>query len=245
MDEIKDKPFFLAVGFHKPHMPWIAPKKYWETYEDADIHLATFQQLPDGAPEFASNDAGEFRSYKGIPAVGPIPEKKQREAIRSYFACISYVDAQVGKVIAELDRLGLRKNTVIILWGDHGYQLGEHGTWNKRTNWEICARVPLMISVPGQQHVGEKTDALVELVDMYPTLAELCGLKPPANLEGRSFVPLLSEPTMPWKATAFTTYHKTLPELGSGFGLRDAYRSLSLRRMERQRFRSPRLRVVR
>jgi iduronate 2-sulfatase len=218
MNEIKDKPFFLAVGFHKPHMPWVAPKKYWDMYHDSDIQLAAFQQLPEGAPAFASNEAGEFRSYKGIPKEGPIPEEIQREAIHSYFACISYTDAQVGKVMSELDRLGLRKNTVVILWGDHGYQLGEHGTWNKRTNWEVAARVPLMISVPGQMHPGEKTDALVELVDMYPTLAQLCHLDPPGGLEGKSFVPLLRKPDLPWKQAAFTTYHKPLPEMGTGFG---------------------------
>jgi arylsulfatase A-like enzyme len=218
MNEVKNKPFFLAVGFHKPHMPWVAPKKYYDMYQDSDIHLAEYQELPAGAPAFASNEAGEFRSYKGIPKEGVIPEAKQREAIHSYFACISYTDAQIGKVISELDRLGLRKNTVVILWGDHGYQLGEHGTWNKRTNWEVAARVPLMISVPGQMHAGEKTDALVELVDMYPTLAQLCHLDPPAGLEGKSFVPLLRKPDLPWKQAAFTTYHKPLPEMGTGFG---------------------------
>jgi iduronate 2-sulfatase len=218
MEQIKDKPFFLAVGFHKPHMPWVAPKKYRDMYSDADIHLAEYQQLPEGAPAFASNEAGEFRSYKGVPKEGPIPEDIQRAGIHSYFACISYTDAQIGKVLAELDRLDLRKNTVVILWGDHGYQLGEHGTWNKRTNWEVAARVPLMISVPGQQHAGEKTDALVELVDMYPTLVELCGLEPPATLEGKSFVPLLHQPDMKWKEAAFTTYHKPLPDMGTGFG---------------------------
>jgi arylsulfatase A-like enzyme len=218
MEEIKNKPFFLAVGFHKPHMPWIAPKKYWDMYSDADIHLAEYQKLPAGAPAFASNEAGEFRSYKGVPKEGPIPDEIQRAGIHSYFACISYTDAQIGKVVAQLDRLGLRKNTVIILWGDHGYQLGEHGTWNKRTNWEVAARVPLMISVPGQKRVGEKTDALVELVDMYPTLAELCGLKPPATIEGRSFEPLVENPKAKWKEAAFTTYHKPLPEMGTGFG---------------------------
>lgn len=218
MNELKDKPFFLGVGFHKPHMPWIAPKKYYDMYKDSDIHLAEFQELPAGAPAFASNEAGEFRSYKGIPKEGKIPDDKQRDAIHSYFACISYTDAQIGKVLAELDRLGLRKNTVVILWGDHGYQLGEHGTWNKRTNWEVCARVPLIISVPGQQHAGEKTNALVELVDMYPTLAELCHLQPPAGLEGTSFVPLVENPKAEWKQAAFTTYYKPLPEMGKGFG---------------------------
>lgn len=218
LGEIKDKPFFLAVGFHKPHMPWIAPKKYWDMYQDADIRLAEYQELPAGAPAFASNDAGEFRSYKGIPKEGPIPEAKQRGAIHSYYACISYVDAQIGKVLGELDRLGLRKNTVVILWGDHGYQLGEHGTWNKRTNWEVAARVPLVISVPGQQHAGEQCSALVELLDMYPTLAELCGLAPPADLQGRSFVALVSNPELAWKGFAYTTYYKPLPDMGTGFG---------------------------
>ena len=142
LSEIKDKPFFLAVGFHKPHMPWVVPKKYYDLYTDSDIRLAAYQQLPVGTPAFVSNDGGEFRSYKGIPKEGLIPDAKQREAIHSYYACISYVDAQVGRVIHEFDRLGLRKNTVIILWGDHGYQLGEHGTWNKRTNWEVAARAP-------------------------------------------------------------------------------------------------------
>ncbi len=218
LNEVKDKPFFLGVGFYKPHMPWVAPKKYHDMYQDSDIKLAEYQELPKGGPAFASNEAGEFRSYKGIPKEGAIPEAKQREAIRSYYACISYMDAQVGKVLAELDRLGLRKNTVVIFWGDHGYQLGEHGTWNKRTNWEICTRVPLMISVPGQAHVGEKTNALVELIDMYPTLAELCHLDIPATVEGKSFVPLVNEPNMPWKEGAFTTYRKPLPEMGNGFG---------------------------
>jgi arylsulfatase A-like enzyme len=121
-------------------------------------------------------------------------------------------------VLGELDRLDLRKNTVVILWGDHGYQLGEHGTWNKRTNWEVAARVPLVIRVPGQLHAGETTNALVELIDMYPTLVQLCALKPPDGLEGRSFVPLLRKPNLEWKDAAFTTYYKPLPILGTGFG---------------------------
>jgi arylsulfatase A-like enzyme len=218
MNEVKDKPFFLAVGFHKPHMPFVAPKKYWDLYKHDQIPIAKFQQLPEGAPAFASNEAGEFRSYKGIPKQGPIPESIQRDAIHSYYACVSYTDAQIGKLIAELERLGLRKNTVIILWGDHGYQLGEHGTWNKRTNWEVAARVPLIISVPGQQHAGAQSSALVELLDMYPTLVQLCGLEAPKGLEGRSFVPLLQNPELPWKEAAFTTYYKPLPGMGTGFG---------------------------
>jgi arylsulfatase A-like enzyme len=216
--EIKDEPFFLAVGFYRPHMPWVAPKKYWDLYKPEEIQFASNQSLPEGAPAFASNQASEFRSYKGVPREGPIPENIQREAIHGYYASVSYTDAQIGKVLSELQRLGLRDKTIVILWGDHGYQLGEHGTWNKRTNWELAARVPLIISVPGQAHAGEQTNALVELLDMYPTLAELCGLKPPTGLEGRSFVPLLKDPDQPWKDAAFTIIHKPIPELGDGFG---------------------------
>ena len=222
MNEIKAGPFFLAVGFHRPHMPWIAPKKYWDLYNRDEIPVATNQSPPEGAPAFASNQASEFRAYKGVPREGPIPEQVQREAIHGYYASVSYADAQIGKVLDELRRLGLHEKTIVILWGDHGYQLGEHGTWNKRTNWELAARVPLIISVPGQSRAGEKCDALVELLDMYPTLAELCGLKPPADQDGRSFVPLLKDPGQPWKEAAFTTIRKPIPELGTGFGVRSA-----------------------
>jgi iduronate 2-sulfatase len=218
INEIKDGPFFLAVGFYRPHMPWVAPKKYWDLYNPDEIHISSNQNLPEGAPAFASNQASEFRSYKGVPREGPIPEDIQREAIHGYCASVSYADAQIGKVLSELQRLGLREKTIVILWGDHGYQLGEHGTWNKRTNWELAARVPLIISVPGQAHAGEQANALVELLDMYPTLVELCGLKPPTGLEGRSFVPLLKDPHQPWKEAAFTIIRKPIPELGDGFG---------------------------
>jgi len=218
LHEIKDKPFFLAVGFYRPHMPWVAPKKYWDLYNPDQIQIASNQNLPEGAPLFASNQASEFRSYQGVPREGPIPENIQREAIHGYYASVSYMDAQIGKVLGELQHLGLRDKTIVILWGDHGYQLGEHGTWNKRTNWELAARVPLIISVPGQSHAGDQTNALVELLDIYPTLLELCGLKPPAGLDGRSFVPLLKDPGQPWKEAAFTVIHKPIPELGDGFG---------------------------
>ena len=145
----------------------------------------------------------------------------------------------------ELDRLGLRKNTVIILWGDHGYQLGEHGTWNKRTNWEVAARVPLMISVPGQMHAGEKTTALVELVDMYPTLAQLCHLEPPAGLEGQSFVPLLAQAGSAVEGSRFHDLLQTAA--GNGHRLRpgDAHGPLSLRRMERAKIEKGGLRALR
>jgi iduronate 2-sulfatase len=212
--ELKDQPFFLAVGFHRPHMPWVAPAKYWQMYDRAAVELAANQRPPQGAPKFANNNGSEFRRYKGVPKKGPIPDDMAREAIHGYYASVSYMDAQIGRVIDELDRLGLRDNTIVILWGDHGYQLGDHGTWNKRTNWEAAARVPLIIDVPGQELPGQSTEALVELIDIYPTLAELTGLEAPADLEGRSFVPLLSDPKAPWKDAAFTLSVKNTPRLG-------------------------------
>jgi arylsulfatase A-like enzyme len=214
LGEIKDTPFFLGVGFHRPHMPWAAPRRYWDLYRRSDIPLAPNPELAEGAPSFASNNAGEVRGYKNVPKKGPIPDERARNFIHAYYACASYVDAQIGRVLAELDRLGLRDRTIIVLWGDHGYQLGEHGTWNKRTTWEVCTRVPLIITIPGQKTAGQSSQALVELVDLYPTLAELCSLTPPGDLEGLSLAPLLADPGLPWKDAAFSTYVKHVPSWG-------------------------------
>ncbi len=230
MREHKDRPFFLAVGFHKPHLPFVAPKKYWDLYDADKIRLAPNPSPPDGAPEFASNDASELRRYMGVPKSGPMADAEAKRLIHGYYACTSYADAQVGRLLDELDRLGLRENTVVVLWGDHGYHLGEHGTWNKRTNWEIATRVPMMISAPGQKARGAATQALVELVDIYPTLAGLCGLPMPDALEGTSFAPLLDEPASPWKRAAFSVYQKEIP--GAGVGLGRAMRTESYRFIE-------------
>lgn len=225
--EMKDKPFFLAVGFHKPHLPFIAPKKYWDMYEGTSIPLAGFQSVPQGAPAYASNNSGELRQYQGVNKEGPIPEDLQYNMLRGYYACVTYVDAQLGRVVDELDRLGLRDNTVIIVWGDHGYQLGEHGTWCKATAWENPARVPMMLSVPeklaSQNARGKRTDALVEFVDIFPTLSELCGLPLPEQLEGTSMVPLLESPDREWKSAAFTTQARSVP--GEGRRLARAMRT--------------------
>jgi iduronate 2-sulfatase len=126
LDELKDRPFFLAVGFHRPHMPWVAPAKYWQMYDRESIQLAANPQPPQGAPKFANNNGSEFRRYKGVPKKGPIPEAMARQAIHGYYASVSYMDAQIGRVLDELDRLGLRDKTIVVLWGDHGYQLGDH-----------------------------------------------------------------------------------------------------------------------
>jgi arylsulfatase A-like enzyme len=198
-------------------MPWIAPTKYWQLYAADSIGLPANATPPQGAPKFASNDASEFRRYMSVPKKGPISREMTRNAIHGYYASVSYVDSQIGRVIDELDRLGLRDRTVIVLWGDHGYHLGDYGTWNKRTNWETAARVPLIINVPGPRKAKAASNALVELIDIYPTLAELCHLEPPANLEGRSFAPLVDDPDQPWKDAAFTTMVKRT-RLGRTFG---------------------------
>ncbi len=213
----RSRPFFLAVGFHKPHMPFMAPKKYWDLYRADQFRTPANSSSPQGAPDFAGNDASELRRYKGIPASGPAvtPEKAIR-LIHGYHACVSYTDAQVGRVLEALDGSGLRDNTIVVLWGDHGYHLGEQGTWNKRTNWEMATRVPLIIRAPGPRPARGESKALVELVDLYPTLAELCGLKAPDKLEGTSLVPLLADPDRPWKEAVFSNYVKKVPELGEG-----------------------------
>ena len=202
---LKDRPFFLAVGFVKPHLPFNAPKKYWDMYDRAKIALPDNPNTPAGAPTYAMSNWGELRGYVGMPRTGRASESQTRTLIHGYYACVTYVDALVGRLTGELDRLGLRDNTVVILWGDHGWKLGEYGSWCKHTNFELDTHVPMILSAPG--HAGkQRTDALVEFVDIYPTLADLCGLKIPTHCEGTSMVPLLSDPKRPWKTAAFSQY---------------------------------------
>lgn len=204
--EIKDKPFFLALGFLKPHLPFIAPKKYWDMYPADDVVVADNQHAPKDAPKLAMTDWGHPRSYSDVPRKGPMPKELVPKLTRGYAACVTYVDAQVGRVLKELDRLGLRQNTIIVFWGDHGFHLGENGIWGKATNFELSVRVPLIISTPEMQAKGKHSKALVELVDLYPTLAELVGLDAPNNLEGRSMVPLLDNPAQKWKPAAYSQF---------------------------------------
>ena len=227
MNELKDQPFFLAVGFLNPHLPFVSPKKYWDLYDRDAIRLADNPYAPKGAPKFAMTSWGELRKYYGIPAKGPLTDDQARSMIHGYYAAISYVDAQVGRLLDELDRLGLAENTIVVFWGDHGWKLGEHGGWCKHTNFELDAHAPLLISAPGQKAAGAKTKALVEFVDIYPTLCDLAGLPIPESLEGLSAVPLLDNPDLPWKTAAFSQYPRT-PEKNKklmGYSMRtDRYR---------------------
>lgn len=195
--ERTDTPFFLAVGFVKPHLPFCAPKKYWDLYDREQFTLAERRTPPEGAPSYAPQFGGELRQYAGMPEKGEIPEETQRTLIHGYYAAMSYMDAQLGRVLAELDRLKLTENTVIVLWGDHGWHLGDHSMWCKHTNYEQAAHIPLLIVAPGVNKPGTRTTALVETVDLYPTLCELAGIAPPTaplKLDGRSLVHVLQDP---------------------------------------------------
>lgn len=203
---LKGKTFFLALGFHKPHLPFNAPKKYWDMYSPKDIKLAENPFEPEGVTEYSLTNYGELRGYFGVPDEGEVPEELALRLIHGYCSCVSYVDAQLGRVLAELERLGLRENTIIILWGDHGWKLGEHASWCKHTNFEIDTRAPMILSLPGMKGVEKRTHALVEFVDMYPTLCELCGVPVPDHLEGLSFAPLIEEPDRAWKSAVFSQY---------------------------------------
>lgn len=204
----KNRPFWLGVGFIRPHLPFVAPKKYWDLYDPAKIQLASNPYRPKDSPAYAIGDGGELRVYDAIPA-GHIPDELARELKHGYYAAVSYMDAQIGRVVDELDRLGLRENTIIIVWGDHGWKLGEHDAWCKHSNVELDTNAPLIVSVPRMKSAGRRTEALVEFVDIYPTLAELCGLAMPAHLEGLSFLPLLDNSDRPWKTAAFSQYPRS------------------------------------
>jgi iduronate 2-sulfatase len=204
--EVKSQPFFLAVGFIRPHLPFVAPKKYWDLYESASIPLAPNPFPPRGAPDYAIVPLGEVHSYAGVPKDRHLPDDYARKLKHGYYAAVSYVDAQVGRVLDGLDKLGLRDSTIVVLWGDHGWKLGEHDAWAKHSDVENDTRAPLLVSVPGMSNAGKHSEALVEFVDVYPTLAELAGLPLPKHLEGLSFGPLLRDPQKPWKTAAFSQY---------------------------------------
>ncbi|MGB9605364.1 MAG: sulfatase-like hydrolase/transferase, partial [Bryobacteraceae bacterium] len=163
-------------------------------------------QWPENMPEMAGSNWGELRNYAGMPQQGPVDETTMRMLIHGYYACVSYLDAQVGRLLGELDRLDLRRNTIVVLWGDHGWKLGEYGAWCKHTNFELDTHAPLLVSIPGQKNAGAATEALVEFVDIYPTVVEACGFRPPAHCEGLSMLPLVEEPKRKWKTAAFSQY---------------------------------------
>jgi arylsulfatase A-like enzyme len=187
--EAGDKPFFLAAGFYKPHLPFNAPEKYWALY-DGKVSLPENNYPPENAPKESLHNFGELRAYAGVPPEGPVTDEFARELIHGYYACVSFTDTQVGKVLEELERLKLDRSTIVILWGDHGWNLREHGLWCKHCNYETSLHTPLIIRVPGAEQVSASSE-IVEYVDIYPTLCELAGLELPEHLQGKSFMNLL------------------------------------------------------
>ncbi|MCK9410670.1 MAG: sulfatase [Prolixibacteraceae bacterium] len=194
--------FFLAVGFKKPHLPFNAPKKYWDLYDRKSIHLPSNYFFPEKTPDDARFNWFELRAYDGIPQEGPLPDSTALNLIHGYYACVSYVDAQIGRVLDALEDIGLAGNTIVVLWGDHGWFLGEHGFWTKHSNFIRGPHAPLIVMVPWKKP-GLESIELVEFVDVYPTLCELAGLSLPVHLQGRSLVPLLDDTVRPWKEAVF------------------------------------------
>jgi arylsulfatase A-like enzyme len=208
-----DKPFFFAVGINKPHLPFAAPKKYWDLFDRDAMPLAKFRDNARDAPRIAFQNGGEIRNYADVAAVGEIsrdfgglklPEDKQRELIHGYYAATSYADALVGKLLSKLDELGLANNTVVVIAGDHGWHLGDNNMWCKHSNFEQAVRTPLIISAPGIPN--SKNEAPVEFIDITPTLADLAGLKPLKELDGLSLVPVMKNPEEKVKDFAISQY---------------------------------------
>lgn len=220
-----DSPFFLAVGFKKPHLPFVAPKKYWDLYERDSFKLHPFQEKSSNPVDHAYHNSGEFSAYTGIGDFDSFSENPkrhlaadtQRELIHGYYACVSYIDTLVGGLVDELDRLGLREDTVIVLWGDHGWHLGDHGLWCKHSNFEQATRVPLIFSAAGVEQGGVAT-APVEFVDVFSTLCDLAGVALPENTDGKSLVPMLADPTESVRDYALSQWPM---KKGMGYSIRD------------------------
>jgi arylsulfatase A-like enzyme len=212
-----NQPFFFAVGIAKPHLPFVAPKKYWDLYKREDMPLAEFQEQSINPVKVAYHNSGELRGYTDIPPLTSftdqkpygitLPEDKQKELIHGYYAAISYTDALVGKLLNTLDSLGLTKNTIVVLWGDHGWHLGDHNLWCKHSNFEEATRAPLIIAAPGI--ASSITNSQTEHIDIFPTLCELTGLSIPAILDGKSLVPLMKNPSSKVKEFSVSQYPRS------------------------------------
>lgn len=200
-------PFFLAVGFHKPHLPFNCPKQFWDLYDRRTINLADNPFRPQGAPDSALHNWSELRSYHGIPAKGPLDEDTARTLIHGYYACTSFTDYLVGELLKSLDQTGQRDNTIICLWGDHGWNLGEHGLWCKHANFETSLHSPLLLDGPGIRP-GTRVEGLCEFIDVYPTLCDLAGVPSPSHLQGKSLSSAIAQPNHYFKEAVFSRYYQ-------------------------------------
>lgn len=192
----RETPFFLALGFVKPHLPLTAPRRYYDLHRPERFPLASHARDPEGAPRYAGKVGGEIINYDPLTVETLKEERTQRQLLHAYYACVSFMDAQIGRVLDELERLGLAKDTIIVLWGDHGWHLGDHGYWTKHTNYEQANRIPLILVAPGVTRPGSVTTQLAETVDVFPTLVDLAGLPAsagPQPMDGLSLVPVLRD----------------------------------------------------
>jgi arylsulfatase A-like enzyme len=199
------EPFFMACGFFRPHMPFYAPKKYWDMYDRDSIEIADNRNLPENAPSLLRG-SGEFKSYS-FGDYKPNTEAFHKMMRHGYYACVSYVDEMVGDVLKELDTLGLAENTIVVLWGDHGWHLGEHEFWGKHNTLHNALQVPLIVKVPGKAK-GQHTKALVESVDIYPTICDLANVKAPDAIMGKSFISILNNPKQAFRTNVYARFKK-------------------------------------
>jgi iduronate 2-sulfatase len=209
----KDQPFYLALGYFRPHLPFAVPKKYWDYYDRDSIPLASNPFVPKQSPVMSMNSMYELRGYNGFskikhPTENVMHEDTARILKHGYYASVSYVDELFGQVIQHLKDLDLYDNTIVVLWGDHGWKLGEHNGWCKQSNYNIDIQVPMIIHYPNQPNAGQQTFEITELIDMFPSLCELAGIEAPKYLQGSSFVPLVEDPQKEWKSAAFSQFHR-------------------------------------
>lgn len=232
-----EKPFFLAMGYIRPHLSFVAPQRYWDMYDAKQLPVLSDQTTPGGAPVYAMHNNSELSHYVDLIDM-PRPwddttldEDRARRLVHGYYACVSFVDAQIGRLLDALEEEGLSENTIVVLWSDHGWKLGEYRGWGKMTNYEIDTRVPLIISAPGIATAGASTDSLAELLDLYPTLCELTGVDVPAFAEGTSLVPILRDPKKTVRDTAVSQYYRRHEgQEYMGYSLRtDRYRYIEWR----------------
>ncbi len=215
---LKDRRFFVAVGFQRPHLPLVAPERYFRLYPSGSWAAPESPEPPLDAPPYALHGSQEIRGYADIPEEGPISDLKAREVIRAYRACVSFVDAQIGNLLDALDAHGLAETTVVAVVGVNGSHLGELGLWNKNSNYEAATHAPLVVRAPGQQNAGRRTAALVESVDIFPSLCALSGIPVPGGLEGSSWRGLFDDPKRLWKRAVFSQHPLLIPTVGPGMG---------------------------
>lgn len=202
-----EKPFFIAAGFLKPHLPFNAPKKYWDLYDADKITLPDNYYRPENSPDAAFHNFGELRGYESVPPKGPVSDEMARKLIHGYYACVSYTDAQIGRILEALEKSGQADNTIVILWGDHGWNLGEHTLWCKHCNFKTSLRTPMILKAPGKK-AGQRTEALAEFVDIFPTLCDLAGLPVPGQCQGESLQAVLDNPAIKGKEAVYSQWIK-------------------------------------